>query len=126
MEAPFMGRLILIAEDEPLIALEITQAFEDAGAKVVLARTLNEALLGVEDHALSAAILDHALSDGDCSKVCERMKERSIPFVSYSGYDRLQGACHAGVLVKKPVAMSELLAIVGALLPGRLKPDRLP
>jgi len=32
MEASLMGRLILIAEDQPLIALEIMQGFEDAGA----------------------------------------------------------------------------------------------
>ena len=32
MEALLTGRLILIAEDEPLIALEIVQGFEDAGA----------------------------------------------------------------------------------------------
>jgi DNA-binding response OmpR family regulator len=51
---------ILVAEDEPLIALDITQAFEEAGARVIRARTLNDAVLGVENPALSAAILDHA------------------------------------------------------------------
>jgi DNA-binding response OmpR family regulator len=49
MEASLKGRLILIAEDEPLIALDIAQAFENEGAKVIRARTLNEALIGLED-----------------------------------------------------------------------------
>jgi len=35
MEASLKGRLILIAENEPLIALDITLAFEDEGAWVI-------------------------------------------------------------------------------------------
>ena len=117
MEASLTGRLILIAEDEPLIALDITQAFEDEGARVIRARTLNEALLGVEDPALSAAILDHALSDGDSPAICERMTERNIPFVTYSGYAHL--ACRGGVHVKKPANMSVLVETVKGLLAAR-------
>ena len=58
MSGALIGRLVLIAEDEPLIALDMTLAFEDEGAWVRRARTLNEALLGVEERALSVAILD--------------------------------------------------------------------
>ena len=116
MNRPLTGRLILIAEDEPLIALEITQAFEEAGASVIRARTLNDALLGVENPDLSAAILDHALSDGDSSTVCERMKERNIPFVTYSGYGYAGGVCRQGTLVMKPASMSVLVATVETLL----------
>ena len=57
MEASLTGRLILIAEDEPLIAFEIMQGFEEEGARVIMARTLAEGLRAVEDPALSAAIL---------------------------------------------------------------------
>ena len=46
MEASLTGRLILIAEDEPLIALEIMQGFEDEGARVIMAHTLAEGLRG--------------------------------------------------------------------------------
>jgi DNA-binding response OmpR family regulator len=116
MEASLMGRLILIAEDEPLIALEIMEGFEDAGARVIMARTLTDALGAVEDPHLSAAILDHALSDGDTSMVCAHMKERNIPFVTYSGYDDLVGVCREGVHVNKPASMSVLVATVQGLL----------
>ena len=114
MEASLKGRLILVAEDEPIIALDIMQAFENAGARVIGARTLNEALLGVEDPALSAAILDHALSDGDNPEICRRMTERNIPFVTYSGYDHL--GCRGGIHVKKPASMSVLVTTVRNLL----------
>ena len=69
---------------------------------MIRAHTVNEALLGVEDPSLSAAILDHAFSNGDSSKVCERMKERNIPFVTFSGYDHTNDGSHGGVHVKKP------------------------
>jgi DNA-binding response OmpR family regulator len=119
MERPLAGRLILIAEDEPLIAIDITQAFEDEGASVIMAHTLDDALREVEDPALSAAILDHALSDGDSSTVCKRMKERNIPFVTYSGYDALGGVCREGVHLKKPASMALLVATVKGLLSER-------
>jgi DNA-binding response OmpR family regulator len=76
-----------MAEDEPLIAVEIRQRFEEEEAKVIMVQTLSKALLGVEDAALSVAILHLGLADGDSHKVWERMKERNIPFIIYSGYD---------------------------------------
>jgi DNA-binding response OmpR family regulator len=118
MEASFTGCLVLIAEDEPLIALEIRQGFEEEGAKVVMARTLTEALLGIEDAALSVAILDHGLGDGDSQEVRERMKERNIPFITYSGYDLDQDDL-GGVHVKKPASISTLVATVRGLLAER-------
>jgi DNA-binding response OmpR family regulator len=84
---------------------------------VIRGRTLNEALLGVEDPALSAAILDHALNDDDSTQVCSRLKERNIPFVTYSGYDRL--GCRGGIHLKKPASMSVLVATVEGLLAAR-------
>jgi DNA-binding response OmpR family regulator len=119
MQTSLLGRLLLIAEDEPLIALEIREGFEEQGARVIMARTLTEALVAVEDPALSAAILDHGLCDDDSHKVCERMNERNIPFVTFSGYDHLAGACREGVHVKKPASMSVLVATVKDLLAER-------
>src|SRR6476620_6108479 len=107
MNRPLTGRLILIAEDEPLIALQMTLAFEDEGAWVIRAHTLKEALARVEDPKLSAAVLDHGLSDGDTSTVCKRMKERNIPFVICGGYEPFDGAARQGVHLKKPVGMPE-------------------
>jgi len=119
MQGSLTGRLILVAEDEPLIAHEIKLAFEEEGAWVIRAHTLNEALRGVENPALSAAILDHALSDGDTTKVCQRMKERNIPFVTFSGYDDLVGIYREGPHVKKPASISVLVAAVKGLLADR-------
>jgi CheY-like chemotaxis protein len=50
------GRLILIVENEPLVALQMTLAFEDEGAWVTRACNLKDALDQVENPELSAAI----------------------------------------------------------------------
>ena len=118
MEGSLTGRLILIAEDEPLIALDIKQTFEEEGAQVIVARTLNDALHGVEHPALSAAVLDYALGGGDSSGVCARMQQRKIPFIVYTGYDNPGGAFRYGVHVKKPASLSELVATVRGLIAG--------
>lgn len=46
MNSPLAGHLILIAEDEPLIAIQMIQAFEDVGAWILRARTLKGSCLG--------------------------------------------------------------------------------
>ena len=117
--ASLAGRLILICEDEPLIALDIANAFTEVGARVVRVRSQRDALIAVEDAALSAAILDHALSDGDSSQLCERLKERNIPFVLHSGYAKIDGVCGQGVVVGKPAAPQLLVTTVEALLSSR-------
>jgi hypothetical protein len=44
------------------------------------------------------------------------MKERNIPFVTYSGYDDPAGVCREGEHVNKPASMSVLVATVQGLL----------
>ena len=110
------GRSILIVEDEPFIAMEITQAFQDAGAAVTTTNTLKQALILVEHDGLAAAILDHALDDGDSTRLCQRLKERDIPFVIYTGYDQVDGVCAHGPLISKPASVDALIATVEGLL----------
>ena len=119
MDRPLVGHSILVVEDEPLIALDIKRGFEAAGAQVVIERTLQRALVAVEVTGLSAAILDHALGDGNSSPLCERLKERDIPFVLHSGFSNLDGACSTGVVVGKPATPEVLVTAVAGLLCSR-------
>ena len=119
MERPLVGRSILVAEDEPLIAIDIRRGFEAAGARVVNVRSLQSALVAVEDADLSAAIVDPALGKDDCSQLCERLKERDIPFVVHSGYSNLAGAYSSGVVVSKPRQSEVLVTTVVGLLRSR-------
>lgn len=113
------GRSILVVENEPLIAVEIAQAFQNRGAFVTTTTTLKRALILVEHDGLAAAIVDHALGDGDSDRLCQRLKGRDIPFVIYTGYDRVDGVCAEGPLITKPAPIDALIATVEELLSPR-------
>ena len=80
--------------------------------------TLHQALVLVEHDGLSGAVLDHALSDGDSSQLCQRLDERMLPFVVYSGLGNLHGACAKGVHIKKPENPKVLVSMVARLIAG--------
>jgi DNA-binding response OmpR family regulator len=119
MDRSLAGRSILVVEDEPLIALAIERSFEAAGARVVTVRSLQSALDAVVHANPTAAIVDHVLPDGDSSELCERLKERGIPFVIHSGYSKLDGACNDGVVMPKPAHPEVLVTTVAGLLRSR-------
>ena len=80
MQRPSLeGRSILIVEDEPLIVMDITQAFEGTGAALTTTNTLQHALILVEHDGLSGAILDHALGDGDSSCFTRASRSEASP-----------------------------------------------
>jgi DNA-binding response OmpR family regulator len=110
------GRSILVVEDEPLITLDITQQFESTGAALTTTNTLHHALILVEHDGLAGAILDHALGDGDSSLLYARLKQRGIPYLIYSGFDRVEGASKDVLHVRKPAARGELVAKMESLI----------
>ena len=118
MDHPLAGRSILIVENEPLIALDLQSAFERVGAHVITTTTLRQAVSLVEEDGLSAAVLDHALADGNSSHLCERLQKRGIPFVIYSGFNETEGACQHAPHVSKPANPEVLVTTVVGLLRG--------
>ena len=91
--ATLEGRSILIIEDEPLIALDLTEDFEALGAKVTTTNVLAHALILAEEDGLSGAVLDYRLADADSSPLCTRLSDRRVPFILYSGDHVVGGAC---------------------------------
>ena len=79
------GASILVVEDQPLIVIDISMAFENTGAHVTSTSTLKHASTLVERDGLSAVTIDNALPDGDGGSLCSRLMERGIPFLIYSG-----------------------------------------
>src|SRR5665648_534871 len=55
------GRLILIAEDVAVIAMEIESTFKDAGARIRICSTVEDALVVAEDRDLAAAVVNLSL-----------------------------------------------------------------
>ena len=116
------GCSILVVEDEPMIAMDITTALELAGAHATTTNTVRHALILAEHDGLAAAVMDHALSDGDSTQLCARLNDRGIPYVSYSGYGPAEGASENSVFISKPVTMDVLMSALEGLLVG--KPPR--
>ena len=110
------GRSILVVEDEPLIALDLRNTFESAGAYVFAATQLPHALQLAGHPDLSAAVLDYRLADGDCTPICTLLSERSVPFVFYSGYDDMREQWSHAVRVPKPASPPELIQAVTEVL----------
>ena len=114
------GRSILVVEDEPLIALDIVDALEKAGASVLTTDTLKHALVEVERPGIAGAIVDRALKDGDTTPLCERLNERGIPFLIYSGFGKTgRGACARAPHLEKPATEAQLVSAVVNLMLGQ-------
>jgi DNA-binding response OmpR family regulator len=111
------GSSILVVEDEPLITMDISMAFEHTGAHLTTTNTVKHARLLVEHDGLTAAILDHALADGECTNLCARLLERNIPFLMYSGAEKsTEGPCKDAPHISKPSTHERLLDAMEELI----------
>jgi DNA-binding response OmpR family regulator len=110
------GRLILVVEDEPLITLALEDSFDRAGASVVSACTLERALHLTDRAGLSAAVLDYALSANNCCAICERLTQRRIPYVLYSGHPDIRQKFPDALVVYKPAPLTDVVAVVYSVL----------
>ena len=77
--------MILVVEDEPLVALDVEKALRAAGARVVSAGYVESGLYTTEHPELSAAVVD-LRSDGNGAAVCRRLRQLRVPFVVHTGY----------------------------------------
>jgi CheY-like chemotaxis protein len=116
--AVLAGRVVLVVEDEYLIAAELHEWLRDAGAEVVgPAASSSEALALIEDAAarLDAAVLDVNLGSGDTAvPVAERLERLRVPFLFASGAAH-QPAARRFVgrpRLDKPVREMDLLRIL--------------
>lgn len=77
---------VLVAEDEPVIALDLASAVEEAGGEVVgPVASVRQALSLVDEDGIQAAIVDVDLLDGDIGPVIEELTRRGLPVIVHSG-----------------------------------------
>ena len=86
-DQPLQGMLILVADDEYLIAVTIEETLCDAGAEIVSASTLAAALKSANDDLLTAAVLDVRLGQQTTETVADVLAARAVPFIFYSGQE---------------------------------------
>src|SRR5437773_9347713 len=81
------GRSVLIVEEEPVVALLLEEQFHQAGARVLAAAKLHEALHMAEYPALSAAVVNLRLGSDYTTQVCRRLSQLGVLFVFHTRYD---------------------------------------
>ena len=108
------GKVILIVQRSWLIARTLASAFEAKGARVLSTNNTRSAAALLDEPGLAAAIVD-----SDRRAICKRLSERDIPFVVYTGRERIHDECAEGPTVRKPQRAEVIVAIVERLLSSK-------
>jgi DNA-binding response OmpR family regulator len=106
------GHHFLIAEDEPLIALDIATALEGEGGTATPANSVSKALTHIGRSQISAAVLGVRLADGDVDPVCQALAVRRVPFIFYTADSSLIPPQWPTAVVLKPARPTTLLGAV--------------
>lgn len=104
--------VILIVEDDPFIATDISMALSKAGYKrLVLIPSIDLALDFLTTVTPSLAIVDINLDDGHCVDVARILVDRKVPFVVSSGLRTadVDPIFQAGIWAPKPITAEDLL-----------------
>ncbi|MTH61864.1 response regulator [Paracoccus litorisediminis] len=109
---------VLVVEDEPLVALDMSHELKAAGASVNIARNIDQALQVIGTLEIDVAMLDGNLSGQPVDDVALALARHRIPFCFVSGYGREhlpQGFQHVPV-VEKPFRAEALLPVLTELM----------
>lgn len=102
---------VFIAEDEPVLLMELEENLGDMGCKVVgTATKVSETLEFLASHEIDLAILDVRLKDSTIEPVGDALVSRGIPFIISTGdlaMEILRRFPHAPVL-DKPYSLEDL------------------
>ena len=87
---PLTGRRILLVEDEYFLADDLRRLFEASGAEVIgpVARVQEALDLVTGTARIDGAVLDINLWDEMAYPVADALRDRGVPFVFATGYDK--------------------------------------
>ena len=112
MARPFCP-VVLVAEDEAIIAIDLGDSLAEAGFAVAGPfATCAQAEAWLQGGEPDAAILDHKLKDGPCDALIADLSRRGVPTIVFTGRDapRNPRSGFARVTwVPKPIAFPSLL-----------------
>lgn len=115
-------KLVLVVEDDALIAMDLEQSLTDHGWHVIgPAPTADQALRLIEDKLPDIAVLDFNIRGGTSEEIAIALIDRSVPIVflsgdsTTSGIERLED-CR---VLPKPIAISEIQTVLIEVLGGK-------
>lgn len=111
------GAHILLVEDEAIIAFALEDMLERAGARTVLATTVEAACEAIEAEAFDCGILDVNLHGEKSYPAAARLQAGNVPFVFATGYgDTAHPPEFAGVrTISKPYSPAQVREAIAAL-----------
>lgn len=118
-KAELSGRVVLLVEDEFLVALDLQIEIERSGATVVgpVGRLADAVDLAGRATPLDVAVLDVNLHGETVFPVADVLTERGIPFVFATGQDRamIPERHRVAMHLAKPIVLDDLLRCLAAL-----------
>ena len=111
-------KLVLVVEDDPVVAMVMEDALQAMGLEVLVDLNLVDALNEVEASPFDAAMIDVGLRGENAWPVMVALQKRKIPFVVMSGSDltALAEEFPQVRMINKPVSVEMLRQIVRDLL----------
>jgi DNA-binding response OmpR family regulator len=113
--------MILLVEDEMIIAFDLTDRLEDGGFQVDGPYPSVERALGaIERRRPDGAVLDVQLTDGPVFPVADRLTELGVPIVFHSGHanpEDLRGRYPSANVCTKPCPIGTLEDRLRELVP---------
>jgi DNA-binding response OmpR family regulator len=120
----FLGKRVLVIEDEAIIAAMVEDMLLEMGATVLgPAVTMEHGLALANTEALDAAVLDVNIRDEPVDPIAEVLRARTIPIIFATGYGEV--ACRLLTdepVVAKPYTKEALGAALASVLSRA--PDR--
>jgi DNA-binding NtrC family response regulator len=80
------GCLVLIVEDEPIVAFALEDMILDAGGSAVSAERVDQATALIEAHRLDLAILDVNVHSHTSYPIAAALEKIGVPFIFATGY----------------------------------------
>ena len=124
--ADLAGKIVLLVEDDALIAALFEDMFLDAGATIIgPILTCEDALLAIANYRPDVASLDWSLLDGTSQPVAEALAAMGVPFLFITGnpVEDVQEHFPGSLVLEKPIFdFDGLIRQVVGIIPPRSPP----
>lgn len=104
------GCSILALEDEPVVALELEDLLEDAGAEPAITCSISGAIDLLSHKRFEGVIVDASIDGATRYRVAEWLLARGVPFVFSTGYREAAHAApfHGVPTLAKPYSLADV------------------